>query len=87
MLADSGHIQEEDANYWNKKRAKTLDDEIEPLYTVEDAKAAIKNFRPNPYGQPMGASAASGFSTPATWAASICPSYKTPRTPCPMWTT
>lgn len=51
MLADSGHIQEEDANYWNKKRAKTLDDEIEPLYTVEDAKAAIKNFRPNPYGQ------------------------------------
>ena len=31
MLADSAHIQEEDAAYWNKKRAKTEADRIEPL--------------------------------------------------------
>jgi metallo-beta-lactamase family protein len=53
MLADSGHIQEEDAAFWNKKRAKTKDDEIEPLYTVEDARAAMTHFQHMPYDQPF----------------------------------
>ncbi|MFP4105167.1 MAG: MBL fold metallo-hydrolase RNA specificity domain-containing protein [Phycisphaerae bacterium] len=51
MLADSGHIQEEDARYWNEKRARTEEDRIEPLYTVEDAKKAWKHFRSIPYGE------------------------------------
>jgi metallo-beta-lactamase family protein len=53
MLADSAHIQEEDAAYWNKKRAKTEADRIEPLYTVEDARAAAQNFHGVQYGEPV----------------------------------
>lgn len=37
LLADSAHIQEEDAFYWNKKRVRRGDAPIEPLYTAEDA--------------------------------------------------
>lgn len=51
MLADSGHIHEEDANYWNRKRAKTPAEEIRPLYTAADAVAAMKNFQHVPYDQ------------------------------------
>ncbi len=51
MLADSGHIQEEDATYWNSKRAKDESDYIEPLYTAEDAVAAMKNFQHIEYNQ------------------------------------
>lgn len=40
MLADSAHIQEEDAIYWNKKRVARGDAPIEPLYTKVDAEAA-----------------------------------------------
>jgi len=39
MLADSAHIHEEDARFWNEKRATRPSERIEPLYTVEDAKA------------------------------------------------
>ena len=53
MLADSGHIQEEDAAFWNKKCAKTKEDEIEALYTVEDAHAAMSHFQHIPYDQPF----------------------------------
>ncbi len=53
MLADSGHIHEEDANYWNRKRASTPSEEIRPLYTVEDAHAAQKHFQHMPYNQPF----------------------------------
>ena len=45
MLADSGHIQEEDANYWNTKRARKPSEEIRPLYTTEDAKACMRQFQ------------------------------------------
>jgi metallo-beta-lactamase family protein len=31
MLADSAHIQEEEARFWNEKRAKSRDEEITPL--------------------------------------------------------
>jgi metallo-beta-lactamase family protein len=37
MTRDSGHIQEYDAQYINKKRARKGEPPIEPLYTVEDA--------------------------------------------------
>lgn len=37
LLADSAHIQEEDAAYWNKKRVARGDAPIAPLYTIDDA--------------------------------------------------
>ncbi len=49
MLADSAHIQEEDARYWNEKRAKSPADQIEPLYSAQDAKAAAGLFVPVDY--------------------------------------
>jgi len=53
MLADSAHIQQEDAKFWNEKRAATPGDRIEPLYTVEDAKAVAPLLRPVPYNEPV----------------------------------
>ena len=46
LLADSAHIQQEDANYWNKKRVKRGDSPIEPLYTQEDVDATIGRLQP-----------------------------------------
>jgi metallo-beta-lactamase family protein len=37
MTRDSGHIQEYDAQFVNKKRARKGEPPIEPLYTVDDA--------------------------------------------------
>ena len=45
MLADSGHIQESDAQWVNKKRAKRGEAPIEPLYTEADARHAVDLFR------------------------------------------
>ncbi|MFW6061419.1 MAG: MBL fold metallo-hydrolase [Planctomycetota bacterium] len=53
MLADSGHIHEEDARYWNKKRARREEDKIKPLYTVDDARTAQKFFAAHPYNEPF----------------------------------
>jgi metallo-beta-lactamase family protein len=53
MLADSAHIQEEDARYWNEKRASTDEERIEPLYTLEDARAAETHFAPVGYNEPV----------------------------------
>ena len=44
MLRDSGHIQEYDAYYVNKKRARKGLAPVEPLYTVEDAATSLLNF-------------------------------------------
>lgn len=44
MLPDSAHIQEEDANYINKKRAAKGLAPIEPLYAYEDALAAVRQY-------------------------------------------
>jgi len=38
MLRDSGHIQESDVEFVNKRRARRGKPPIEPLYTMEDAK-------------------------------------------------
>ncbi len=53
MLADSAHIQEEDARFWNKRRAETPADHIRPLYTLQDARAAQKHFHPTAYDIPV----------------------------------
>ncbi|MCL7452385.1 MAG: MBL fold metallo-hydrolase, partial [Anaerolineae bacterium] len=44
MLRDSGHIQEEDAAYVNKKRARKGLPPVEPLYTQEDAAESLRQF-------------------------------------------
>ena len=53
MLADSAHIQEEDARYWNERRATGPADRIEPLYTAEDVRKAERNFHGVPYNAPV----------------------------------
>lgn len=50
MLLDSAYIQEQDALFVNKKRAKKGMPPIKPLYTQTDAMAALKQFAPIPYG-------------------------------------
>ncbi len=49
MLADSAHIQEEDARYLNKKRRHGDDPLIEPLYTSTDAVQAVRQIQASPY--------------------------------------
>jgi len=44
MLPDSGHIQELDVKWFNKKRAKQGLPGIKPLYSVEDAERALDLF-------------------------------------------
>jgi metallo-beta-lactamase family protein len=53
MLRDSGHIQEEDAKYVNKKRARKGEPPVEPLYTVDDATECLKNFVTVGYERPL----------------------------------
>jgi metallo-beta-lactamase family protein len=49
MLADSGHIQVKDAEFLNKKLSQQHLPPVEPLYTPEDAAAALRLFRTVPY--------------------------------------
>lgn len=51
MLEDSGHIQEQDAAYLNKKLLRRGLPPIEPLYRVEDARAALSQFVGLSYGR------------------------------------
>lgn len=44
MLLDSGHIQESDVDYINKRRRKEGYPTIEPLYTQADAQRALDQF-------------------------------------------
>jgi metallo-beta-lactamase family protein len=44
MLSDSGHIQEKDAEFVNKKARKRGEPEIEPIYTQQDAADAMEHF-------------------------------------------
>lgn len=45
MIRDSGHIQESDAEFVNKKRARRGEPPIEPLYTQQDAEAVAGMFK------------------------------------------
>lgn len=53
MLRDSGHIQEKDAEYVNKKRARKGEPPIEPIYTQQDAVACLNKFVSLGYEQPF----------------------------------
>ncbi|MEO6167600.1 MAG: MBL fold metallo-hydrolase [Chitinophagales bacterium] len=53
MLRDSAHIQESDAKYVNKKRAKRNQPPISPLYNQNDAEAALKLFESVDYEAPF----------------------------------
>jgi len=46
MLLDSAHIQEMDAEWQTRKNKRQARGSIEPLYTTEDAEAALKYFSP-----------------------------------------
>ncbi len=49
MLLDAGYIQEADAQFINKRRAKRGEPLIEPLYTQEDAARVLPLLRPTEY--------------------------------------
>ncbi len=51
MLEDSAHIQEQEAEWKNRKAQRSGRDLIEPDYTVEDALAVMTQFRAQPYGK------------------------------------
>jgi metallo-beta-lactamase family protein len=51
MLRDSGHIQEADAIFVNKRRALQNLPPVQPLYTVADAERVAPLFRPMNYDQ------------------------------------
>lgn len=44
MLRDSAHLQEEDAAYLNKRKARKGEPRVEPLYTRADADASMEFF-------------------------------------------
>jgi len=52
MLRDSGHLQEEDA-YWANKKKFSKHEPALPLYTVKDAENSLKYFDPVFYGQDL----------------------------------
>jgi metallo-beta-lactamase family protein len=45
LLPDSGHLQEEDAEFYNKHKRSKHDPAL-PLYTLEEAQACLQYFRP-----------------------------------------
>ncbi len=51
MLPDSGHIQETEAEWKNKKRKRKGEKPIEPIYTAEDAARCLEIFEPVEYDQ------------------------------------
>ncbi|MEF9946410.1 MAG: MBL fold metallo-hydrolase [Lachnospiraceae bacterium] len=51
MLRDSAHIQEFEAEWRNRKAKRSGEEPYEPMYTMEDADAAIRLLAPVPYEQ------------------------------------
>lgn len=52
MLMDSGHIQEKDVEFVNKRRKKQGEPPVEPLYTQADAQHSLKQFITQDYHRP-----------------------------------
>jgi metallo-beta-lactamase family protein len=53
MLRDSAHIQQEDANYLNRRPQGSQEQPVQPLYTLEDAARAMSAFVSVSYGRPF----------------------------------
>lgn len=53
MLQDSGHIQESDVEFVNKRRAREGQPPVEPIYTRADALASLKYFMTTDYERPV----------------------------------
>ncbi|UCH83309.1 MAG: MBL fold metallo-hydrolase [Candidatus Latescibacterota bacterium] len=53
MLRDSGYLHEKDVEWINKNRASKHEEPIEPLYTIEDAEAALRLFVGVQYHRPI----------------------------------
>jgi metallo-beta-lactamase family protein len=53
MLRDSAYIQEQDAAYVNKKRARKGQPPVEPIYTHADAIASLEHFVSVGYDRPV----------------------------------
>jgi len=51
MLPDSGHIQENEIEWINKKRIRAGKHVIPPLYTVDDAVRSLEHFEPVHYNE------------------------------------
>ena len=51
MLEDSAHIQQQEAEWKNRKAQRSGREMVEPDYTVEDAEQVMKQFQPQRYGQ------------------------------------
>jgi metallo-beta-lactamase family protein len=49
MLPDSGHIQEIEVEQFNRRALRKGGKPVDPIYTMEDAEAALKLFRAVPY--------------------------------------
>jgi metallo-beta-lactamase family protein len=60
LLPDSGHLQEEDAAFYNKHK-KSKHDPALPLYTEEEAQASLQNFQAVPFGETKQLSAEISF--------------------------
>src|SRR4051794_9813844 len=50
ILPDSGHLQEEDAEFYNKTKRSKHDPAL-PLYTLEEAQTALQYFQPVKTGE------------------------------------
>ncbi len=51
VLTDSGEIQQEDADYLNKRQRRPGEPEVKPLYTVSDVLRTTRQFKTVHYGQ------------------------------------
>lgn len=60
ILPDSGHLQEEDAAFYNKTR-KSKHSPALPLYTFEEAQSSLQYFKPVKVGDPNQLSAELSF--------------------------
>jgi metallo-beta-lactamase family protein len=51
MLPDSGHIQETEAEWQNRKNQRSGKEGFDPLYTVKDAETSLRSFHPVNYDE------------------------------------